>query len=98
MSWRIVVLSPPGRISPLTPSRSAGRRTRTPSTPMARERVEVLAERPLEGEDADPHGARLAGASSVALPAADGEPLLLGDLLEGDAAHRGAQALARPRR
>ena len=35
MSWRIVVLSPPGRISPLTPSRSAGRRTRTPSTPIA---------------------------------------------------------------
>jgi hypothetical protein len=33
--WRIVVLSPPGRISPETLSRSSGRRTGTPSTPMA---------------------------------------------------------------
>ena len=34
MRWRIVVLSPPGRINPAMPSRSAGRRTGTPSTPI----------------------------------------------------------------
>ena len=35
ISLRIVVLSPPGRMSPAISSRSAGRRTGTPSTPMA---------------------------------------------------------------
>src|ERR1035437_9009501 len=35
IKWRIVVLSPPGRIRPATSSRSAGRRTSTPSTPIA---------------------------------------------------------------
>jgi len=33
---RIVVLSPPGRVSPLSPTRSAGSRTSTASTPIAR--------------------------------------------------------------
>ena len=56
MSWRIVVLSPPGRMSPLTPGQ-VGRLAHADTLHADRvERVEVLAERPLEGEDTDPHG------------------------------------------
>src|SRR5207344_3161980 len=93
MSWRIVVLSPPGRISPLTSTRSAGSRTRTPSTPMAWSVSRCSRNAPCRASTPIFMAGALAGSSFARLPAADGEPLLGGDLLEGDPAHRGSQAL-----
>ena len=52
----------------------------------------MLLEVPLKRQDTDLHG-RIAWASSSALPAANGETLLLGDRLEGDAAHRAPGSL-----
>src|SRR4029077_5205031 len=88
----MVVLSPPGRIRPASPSRSAGSRTRTPSTPMVRSVSRCSRNAPCRARTPILM-AGLAGRSFGRLPAANGESLLVGDLLEGDAAHRRSQAL-----
>src|SRR3954453_11161117 len=94
MSWRIVVLSPPGRISPETSSRSAGSRTRTPSTPIARSVARCSAKAPCSASTPIFIVRSWSGSSFAPLPAPDGEALLIRDLLEGDPAHRSTEALA----
>src|SRR4051795_1164244 len=94
MSWRIVVLSPPGRMSPLTPSRSAGSRTRTPSTPIARSVSRCSRKAPCRASTPIFMAGTPAASSVAPLPAPDGESLLIRDLLEGDPAHRSTEALA----
>src|SRR5678815_4930903 len=92
MSCRMVVLSPPGRMRPLTPARSAGSRTRTPCTPIASSVSRCSRNAPWSASTPI-FMTRPPATWSVALPAADGEPFLGRDLLERDAAHRGSQAL-----
>src|SRR3954452_6293386 len=86
MSCRMVVLSPPGRMSPLTPSRSAGSRTRTPSTPIFRSVSRCSRKAPCRASTPIFIWERL--------PAADGEPLRVRDLVDRDAAHRGPEPAA----
>ncbi len=91
----MVVLSPPGRIRPLTPSRSAGRRTSTPSTPIAA-RV-AMCSRKAPWRASTPiltAGLPRALRAGSSLPAPHCEALPLGDCLERDPAHRRAEALA----
>src|ERR1700754_3508455 len=71
-------------MSPETPARSRGRRTGTPSTPIASSVWRCSRNAPWSARTP---------IFTVPLPAADGEPLLLGDRLWGDAPHRGSQAL-----
>src|SRR5687767_6138409 len=89
----MVVLSPPGRMSPLTPSRSAGSRTRTPLTPIERSVSRCSRNAPWRARTPILMGARSRAAWWAALPAANGEPLLVRDLLERDTSHRGSKAL-----
>src|SRR4051812_47842681 len=94
MSCRIVVLSPPGRMSPETSSRSAGSRTRTPSTPIARSVSRCSRKAPCRASTPIFMAGTRAASSVAPLPAPDGESLLIRDLLEGDPAHRSTEALA----
>src|SRR5688572_11403933 len=93
MSWRMVVLSPPGRISPLTPSRSAGSRTPTPSTPIAPSVSRCSRNAPCRASTPILMAGAYRAVPWKPLPAANGEALLLRDLLETDAAHRGSETL-----
>src|SRR3954471_17144248 len=94
MSWRMVVLSPPGRMSPETASRSAGSRARTPSTPIARSVSRCSRKAPCRASTPIFMAGTRAASSVAPLPAPDGESLVIRDLLEGDPAHRSTEALA----
>src|SRR6266511_3298211 len=92
---RWAVLSPPGRTRPATPSRSAGCRTSTVSTPIE-EKVRTCsmnapwtARTPIFMA-----GLRSPRSWAVGLPAADGQALLLGERLERNASHGRAETLA----
>src|SRR3990172_1938003 len=96
-SFRMVVLSPPGTIRPDTPPRSAGRRNSPPPTPARRRPARCSTKSPCSASTPillgriPSSGGPVAGA--LPLPAADRQPLALGDGRDLDAAHRGAQAL-----
>src|SRR3954451_17187176 len=94
MSCRMVVLSPPGSMSPETSARSAGSRTRTPSTPIARSVSRCSRKAPCRASTPIFMAGTRAASSVAPLPAPDGESLLIRDLLEGDPAHRSTEALA----
>src|SRR4051794_41493952 len=94
MSCRMVVLSPPGRMSPLTPSRSAGSRAGTRSTRIARSVSRCARKAPGRASTPSFMAGTRAASSVAPLPAPDGESLLIRDLLEGDPAHRSTEALA----
>src|SRR3954449_13574792 len=94
MSCLIVVLSPPGRMSPETSSRSAGSRTPAPSTPIARSVSRCSRKAPCRASTPIFMAGTRAASSVAPLPAPDGESLLIRDLLEGDPAHRSTEALA----
>src|SRR3954451_7363506 len=94
MSCRMVVLSPPGRMSPETSSRSPGSRTRTPSTPIARSVSRCSRKAPCRASTPIFMAGTRAASSVAPLPAPDGESLVIRDLLEGDPAHRSTEALA----
>src|SRR6185436_3447742 len=88
----MVVLSPPGRISPETPSRSAGSRTGTPSTPIASSVWRCSRKAPWRARTPI-FIVVWRAARAPRLPAADREAFLLRDRFHGDAPHRGSQAL-----
>src|SRR6185503_605145 len=88
----MVVLSPPGRISPETPSRSAGSRTGTPSTPIASSVWRCSRKAPWRARTPI-FIVVWRAARAPRLPAADREAFLVRDRFHGDASHRGSQAL-----
>src|SRR6186997_698940 len=93
MRGRIVVDSPPGRISASRSTRSRGSLTSTGLPPTSRiaatcsRTAPWRARTPIRGRRSDSIGPLV-----VRLPAADGEPLLRRDLAQRLAAHRLAQA------
>src|SRR4051812_32456772 len=88
MSRRMVVLSPPGRISALTPSRSPGRRTGTPSTPIDASVWRCSRKAPWSASTPI-----FMARAAARLPAPDGEALLVRDRFHRDAAHRCTEPL-----
>ena len=64
ISRRIVVDSPPGRISASSPSRSAGSRTSTGSAADVADGLDVLADGALQRQHADPGGGASAAGSA----------------------------------
>src|SRR5688572_5849323 len=89
MSLRIAVLSPPGRISPDRPSRSLGSLTGTASTPMSRSNAMCSANAPCTASTP----MRTGCVALTGLPAANRQPLSLGNGLHLDALHGAAEAL-----
>src|SRR4051794_41856650 len=81
-------------MSPLTPSRSAGSRTRTPSTPIARSVSRCSRKAPCRASTPIFMAGTRAAASVAPLPAPDGEALLIPDLPQGGPPHRSTQAPA----
>src|SRR5688500_595216 len=91
ISRRMVVDSPPGRISASRSTRLRGRRTSTGSAPTSR--IASTCWRTAPWRASTPiRGFRLAVIGSCRLPASDGEPLLRRDLAHGLSAHRLTEA------
>src|SRR5512141_1502417 len=93
VSFRIVVLSPPGMINPCTSARSSGRRTLTASTPMDSSSAMCSMKAPWSARTPIFTFGPRASADVPALPAPDCQALGFGDARRGDAAHRSAETL-----